>query len=345
MNLSLTDFFLLRRTLPVMDVRSEGEFQDGHIPGSFSIPVLNNEERKQVGTDYKRRGKEDAIRTGHRLVEPKLNEMVLNTRQLSPEGEILVYCWRGGLRSEKFCAFMEQEGMKTHRLHGGYKSYRHAAIETFNEKFPLIVIGGKTGCGKTEILEHLREAGEQVIDLEAMANHKGSAFGGLMKSGQPTTEQFQNELFEILRSIDRSRPVWIEDESISIGRVFVPEAFWKQKAAAPVIQIEMSAENRINRLVEEYGPADRSEFQSSMEKIAERLGGKEFKAASQLLQSGDLHGTIEILLTYYDKTYNYSLEKKNTQIIATHSWEGERNSTLIEKLISFSKSSMNNSFR
>lgn len=320
MTITLEEFFELRATIPIADVRSEGEFSSGHIPGSISIPVLNNEERKAVGTDYKKKGKEIAIETGHSLVASRLPAMLEQAKLSAVNNELLVYCWRGGLRSEKFCDFAANAGIKTYRLKGGYKAYRQQALQTFAKPFPLIVVGGKTGSGKTEILEQLKAHGEQVIDLEFLANHKGSAFGGLMRGKQPSTEQFQNHLYETLMLTDSNRRLWIEDESMSIGRVFIPESFWQQKASAPVIQIEMKTSDRIERLVREYSPADRSEFLQSMEKITERLGGQNFNAAKELLMKGDWHGTIKILLNYYDKTYLYALDKKKTQILGTVTW-------------------------
>ena len=340
MTTSIEEFFRLRGQIPVADVRSEGEFLSGHIPGSVSIPVLNDEERKAVGTDYKKRGKEIAIRTGHTMVAPRLSQMMEHTKSVAHSHELLVYCWRGGLRSEKFCDFAGNEGIKTYRLQGGYKTYRQQALQTFAKPYQLMVVGGKTGSGKTEILQQLKARGEQVIDLELLANHKGSAFGGLMRGKQPTTEQFQNDLFEALMNIDINRMLWIEDESMSIGRVFIPEGFWMQKAAAPVIQVEMSTAERIERLVHEYSPADREDFLHSMEKITERLGGQNFNAAKELLLKGDWHGTIEILLHYYDKTYLYSLDKKKSQIIGTVEWRPDSsNQPLVaDKMIEMAQS-------
>jgi len=340
MTTTLEEFFKLRGEIPTADVRSEGEFQSGHVPGSISIPVLNDQERKAVGTDYKRKGKETAIETGHALVAPRLHEMMEQAKSVAHANELLVYCWRGGLRSEKFCDFATNAGIKTRRLQGGYKTYRQFALQTFSKPYRLMVVGGKTGSGKTEILEQLKAHGEQVIDLEFLANHKGSAFGGLMRGKQPTTEQFQNNLFEALMKIDIDRRLWIEDESMSIGRVFIPEGFWQQKAAAPVMQVEMNTTERIERLVNEYSPADRNEFLQSMEKITERLGGQNFNAAKELLLKGDWHGTIEILLYYYDKTYLYSLGKKKSQIIGTVEWASNQSNqpSVAERMIEMAQS-------
>jgi len=330
--IGINDFLQMRKELPVVDVRSEAEFEEGHIPGAVNIPLLNNEERVQVGTDYKQKGKDQAIRTGFRLVGPRLSTLMDQVISFSNERELLVYCWRGGMRSENFCNFSAMAGVKTRRLTGGYKAYREKVQEIFSQKLPMIVIGGKTGSGKSDILRALEESGEQVIDLEKLANHKGSAFGGLLQPPQPSNEQFINNLFEKILNLDLSRPVWVEDESISIGKIFLPKSFFEQKKNAPVVQIEVEKNIRVDRLVNEYGSAPKDEFLASMEKITKKLGGQNFSTARDYLLNGDMHGTISILLTYYDKTYTFSLENKSASIISVCNWDGQNSEPLISEL-------------
>src|SRR6188768_24883 len=203
MQIGIDDFLQLRKQLPVVDVRSEGEYQEGHVASAFNIPLLNNAERAVVGTESEKVG-----------------------------NELLVHCWRGGMRSSNFCQFVGMSKVKTHQLVGGYKAYRHRALESFKSPFNLLVVGGCTGSGKSEILHALKKNGEQVIDLEGLANHKGSAFGALMMPPQPTTEQFQNDLFEEIQTLDLSKRIWIEDESISIGKIILPEDFWRMMMAS-----------------------------------------------------------------------------------------------------------------
>lgn len=320
--MELSDFLSLRKDLPVADVRSEGEYAEGHIRGALNIPILNNDERKVVGTDYKKEGQQSAIMTGFRLIGPRLANILEDAERVATGNEMLVHCWRGGMRSNYFCQFVAMARIKAHPLNGGYKSYRQKALESFQAPLRLTIIGGSTGSGKSEILRALKAKGEQVIDLEALANHKGSVFGGLMMPPQPTTEQFQNELFEEILKLDLQRPVWIEDESLSIGRIFLPGEFWKQMCQSPLVEIEVSRERRIQRLVEEYGPADRQQFLEAMEKITKRLGGQHFKAAREKLLAGDMAGTIEILLGYYDKAYGYGLESKAGRIVGKFEWDG-----------------------
>lgn len=333
MILPINDFFSLRHQLPLVDVRSEGEYEAGHIRRAANIPILNNTERVAVGTDYKQKGQAEAIKTGLRLVEPRLDEIISRAKSTSVNHEMIVHCWRGGLRSANFCQFVEKVGVKTHQLEGGYKAYRHVALDTYKKPFQFVVIGGCTGSGKSEILRELKNHGEQIIDLEHLANHKGSAFGGLMQPPQPTTEQFQNELFEELLMLDVNRRIWIEDESISIGRVFLPNDFWSCMSTSPVIEIELEKPKRVERLVQEYGNANPEEFLQSMERITTKLGGQHFKAAKEKLLQGDMHTTIDILLTYYDKAYRSGLEKKKARIKSMFAWNGKNLNSFVQNLL------------
>lgn len=322
MTLAIEEFLQLRLTLPVVDVRSEKEFEEGHIPGAVNIPILKNEERVAVGTDYKEKGQAEAIKTGFRLVGPRFLEIINHAERVADGRELLVHCWRGGMRSGNFCQVLDMAKLKTHQLQGGYKAYREKAVASYGMPMNLHVIGGYTGSGKSEILRALRDCGEQIIDLEGLANHKGSAFGGLMMPPQPTTEQFQNELFERLIALDTSRRVWVEDESIAVGKIFLPQDFWRQMTTATVYELDVEKSVRIQRLVREYGHADKEEFLAAMTNITKKLGGQHFKEAKEKLFADDMAATIEILLTYYDKAYRTGLEKKKHRIKSTIFWDG-----------------------
>ncbi|HEY0740673.1 MAG TPA: tRNA 2-selenouridine(34) synthase MnmH [Chryseosolibacter sp.] len=334
MIISVPEFLKLRKTLPVADVRSEGEFMEGHIPGAVNIPILNNEERKAVGTDYKQKGQLEAIKTGFRLVGPRIIDIVTEAEQVANGNELLVHCWRGGMRSGNFCHFVGMAKMKTHQLSGGYKAYRHEVNQSFKLPFQLVVIGGSTGSGKSEILRTLKEKGEQVIDLEKLANHKGSVFGGLMMPPQPTTEQFQNNLFEEIQQLDLSRRIWIEDESIAVGKIFLPLDLWHAMSKAPLVEVVVSKEDRIKRLVAEYGSAPKEEFLASMEKIVKKLGGQHFNSAKAKLMEGDMSSTIDILLNYYDKAYATGMSKKTNRIALRSTWNSTDSSNLVDELLS-----------
>lgn len=331
MIINIQEFLTLRHQLPVIDVRSEGEFASGHIRSAVNIPLLNNTERIAVGTDYKQKGQQEAINTGFRLVGPRLSAMVEATRHIGKE--LLVHCWRGGMRSSNFCQFMSMAQIKTHPLNGGYKAYRQLAVESFKAPFQFNVVGGFTGSGKSEILRVLAAEGEQILDLEKLANHKGSAFGGLMLPPQPTTEQFQNELFEEILKMDRSKKIWIEDESIALGKLFLPQDLWKQMEWSPLVEINVPKDVRIQRLVKEYGPADKAEFLGAMTKISKKLGGQHFNAAKEKLLSGDMSSVIDILLAYYDKAYRNNLEKKKQRIKFYSSWNGTDVQVYVRQLI------------
>jgi tRNA 2-selenouridine synthase len=322
MALSLDTFLSLRKHLPVVDVRSEKEYQSGHIPGAVNIPLLNNEERVSVGTMYKQHGQQDAIRLGFRLVGPRLEEMVMQTEAVSRGKEILVYCWRGGMRSSNFCQFASMGKVKAQPLEGGYKTYRQTASRTYREPLKIFILSGCTGSGKSEVLRALENQGEQIIDLETLAHHKGSVFGGFFMPAQPTSEQFQNELFEEILKLNPAKRVWIEDESLAIGNVFLPEDFWMMMRKSPLINMNVSKEVRIQRLVEEYGKANQEEFLAAMKKISKRLGGQHFNAAAEKLREGDMASTIDILLTYYDKAYLESIDRRKESLHASYDWNG-----------------------
>jgi tRNA 2-selenouridine synthase len=318
--ISIDEFLRLRDQLPVVDVRSEREYEAGHIRSAVNIPLLNNQERIIVGTAYKQKGQQEAIKTGFKLVGPRLADIVATTEQVG--GELLVHCWRGGMRSGNFCHFMNMAKMKTHQLQGGYRTYRQRALESFKKRFNLLALSGYTGSGKTDVLRALAAEGEQILDLEKIAHHKGSVFGGLMMPPQPTTEQFQNNLFEEILRLDPAKRIWIEDESIAIGEIFLPEDFWNQMTTSTLFEIDVLKEIRIKRLVQEYGTADPAQFLSAMTRITKKLGGQHFNAAKEKLLAGDMSSVIDILLTYYDKAYRNGLEKKKKRIKSYSSWNG-----------------------
>jgi len=334
MIISIEDFLSLRKWLPVVDVRSEGEFQEGHIRNAINIPLLNNEERIAVGTDYKTKGQKEAIKTGFRLVGPRLLDIVNSAEEIAQGEELLVHCWRGGMRSNNFAQFAAMAGVRSHTLKGGYKAYRAMALKSFKKPLKTFSLTGCTGSGKSEVLRALKDQGEQVLDLENLAHHKGSAFGALLMPPQPTTEQFQNELFEEILTLDLSRRIWVEDESIAIGKIFLPSDFWRTMQQSPLIKMEVPKEVRVQRLVNEYGPADRGEFLEIMGKIVKRLGGQHYNTARENLLKGDIASTIDILLTYYDKAYLQSIEKRKDKVRIILPWTGENIRVFAEELLS-----------
>jgi len=333
MPISIYDFLNLRQHHPVVDVRSQGEFEEGHILGALNIPLLNDEERVVVGTTYKQQGQQQAIREGFRLVGPRLSDIIEETERIAQGKEVLVHCWRGGMRSNNFAQFVGMAGVKTQTVEGGYKAYRQVAVESFQRPLQIILLTGCTGSGKSEVLRELAAQGEQILDLEALAHHKGSAFGGLFMPAQPTTEQFQNNLFEEILKLDLSKRVWVEDESIAIGKIFLPKELWQTMSQSSLVQMNVAKDVRIQRLVDEYGPADRDEFLQIMIKVTKKLGGQHFNAAKEKLLQGDMTSTIDILLTYYDKAYLNSIDKRNSKIKLSCEWNGREITKYASELI------------
>ena len=302
--------------------------------GAINIPILNNTERIAVGTDYKQKGQAEAIKTGFRLVGPRFLEIINHAETVAGGKDLLVHCWRGGMRSANFCQITGMAKVKTLQLAGGYKAYRHEALESYKKPLRLKIIAGYTGSGKSEILRALKNRGEQIIDLENLANHKGSVFGGLMMPPQPTTEQFQNDLFEVLVTLDATRRIWVEDESIALGRIFLPNDFWLQMSSSPVFEMQVDKQVRIERLVEEYGPADKEAFLHAMKGIVKKLGGQHFNSAREKLLENDMAATIDILLTYYDKAYKTGLTNKEHRIKTRIAWNGKDPGEFADQLIS-----------
>jgi tRNA 2-selenouridine synthase len=298
--------FLLPDHVPLIDVRSPGEYHEGHIPGAINIPLFTDEERALVGTAYKQEGRQEAISIGLDLVGPRLRGLSDRARSAARENRLRVYCWRGGMRSAKMAWLFELSGLNTTLLKGGYKAYRQAALDGFRNIRRLIVLEGATGSGKTEMLQHMCGYGEQVIDLEAFARHKGSAFGGIGLPEQPGTMQFQNDIYHLLRTFDAGRRIWVEGESMYIGKVCLPEGLWQVMNRSPRIHVEVDKRVRARRLASEYGVADPASLIQATHRIAEKFGGDRCRQAAELIGQGALEDAAFLLLDYYDKTYLFS---------------------------------------
>ncbi|MFA0963208.1 tRNA 2-selenouridine(34) synthase MnmH [Roseivirga sp. BDSF3-8] len=297
-------------TLPLIDVRSPAEYAAGHIPRARSLPLFSDEERARVGTCYKQKGKDEAVLLGLDLIGPRMSQLVRSALQVAPGRNLLIHCWRGGMRSESVAWLLEKAGFTCHTLQGGYKAYRNHVLQAYEQPMPLVIVSGGTGTGKTDILKELRRSGEQVIDLEGLANHKGSAFGNLDQHQQPTVEQFHANMHRVWESLDPARTVWIEDESFSIGQVRLPYPLWEQMKAAPCVVPEVPAPLRVQRLVEEYGQYDKQALAQACSRVSKKLGGTRYKKALADLEGGDLQSVAENLLLYYDKTYNEGIARR-----------------------------------
>jgi tRNA 2-selenouridine synthase len=303
-------FLELAESIPVIDVRSPSEYGSGHIPGAINIPLFSDQEREAVGIKYKKEGRIPAILEGLKLSSSMMTDKLSQGLSAAKNGRLLVYCWRGGMRSEAMAWLFSLGDIRTEVLEGGYKSYRNYILERLSEKEKMIVLGGLTGSSKTYILRYLKSIGHQIIDLERIANHKGSAFGALGELPQPFTEQFANNLYDDWKKIDNNVPFWVEDESRNIGTVFIPDCFYEKMQDSPTIVLMMDIEHRLPRLIREYSNFPVESLKESILKISKRLGGDNTKDALDAVGHGDFSKAIEISLRYYDKAYRYGLKKK-----------------------------------
>jgi len=302
-------FLDLSVSLPVVDVRSPGEFSYGHIPGAVNIPLFNDSQRAEVGTIYKKEGNLKAVIRGIDLAAPEMSDKLRSAVALAPEKSILIYCWRGGMRSEAMAWLFSMGGLTPLMLEGGYKAYRNYILTGLGKKRNFIILGGLTGSGKTHILKYMMSSGKQVTDLEGLASHKGSAFGAMGQQPQPSSEYFANLLYSDLAGKKEEDLIWLEDESRNIGTVFMPDSFYDMIQSAPLIALMMSIETRIPRLLREYASFPPEQIIASVMKISKRLGGDRTREALEAIRNGDFATAIRITLEYYDKSYNYALSK------------------------------------
>jgi tRNA 2-selenouridine synthase len=309
------DRILDRADLPLIDVRSPSEFARGHIPGATSVPLFVDEERAEIGTLYKQVGREPAVARGLEIATAKANQLVRRIQEVAQQAEFLIHCWRGGMRSRGVAWLCADCGMRPAVLEGGYKSFRRAAHQSFQQPQQVILLAGQTGAGKTRLLHRLREAGQQVIDLEALACHRGSVFGGIDQHPQPTVEQFENQLFMDWRQLDPAKPVWIEGESQAIGKVNIPRPVWQQMSQALMIFVEVDREQRLDFLLQDYGELPASDLSAAMQRLKKRLGGARLKAALDAIDQNDRRTFASIALDYYDKTYLKALKKRSPETV------------------------------
>ena len=318
-----------------IDVRSESEFSRAHVPGAINLPLLNDEERAAVGTAYKREGREAAVKLGLRLVGPKFEsyyQLLLDTIKTENKKPLL-YCWRGGLRSQIASTLLQWSGTPTTLIYGGYRSFRHWVFHTIDIPRNYFVISGHTGTGKTAVLHLLRNVNVNVIDLEGLANHKGSALGALGLPAQPKNEHFENLVAMALNQCRPDQPVFIENESRMIGKCAIPQGLWDGMQSATFIELVVDRETRINRILSEYASFPKEDLIEQTQKLRKRLGGQHEQAAVAALNAGDFREWVKILLVYYDKSYSHFLEKHQLKASKIH-WDWNQIESSLLSLLS-----------
>jgi len=312
---------------PLIDVRSPGEYYKGHMPNSINIPLFDNYERSIIGTIYKKEGRKKAVIEGLNFFEKKI-ELLLDNLFMSidsyknisennnKEPYIRIYCSRGGMRSQSIAWLLEKFKLNLVTLNGGYKRYRRWVLDSFSKKLNIVVIGGKTGTGKTRLLSLLEKYKYQTIDLEGFACHRGSTFGGLGMKEQPSNEQFENKIAEKLNSFKCSNNIFVEAESANIGKCKIPHEFFNQMKNSRRIEILRSESNRLDELINTYSVFKKEELQESVLRIKKRLGPQRTKIALESIDNEKWDLVCRSVLDYYDKCYEFEkVGKTNIKLL------------------------------
>ena len=321
---------LLAARTPILDVRAETEFEQGALPNSVNLPILNDAERARVGITYKQQGQQAAEKVGHRLVSGETRQARVDawTTFVKQNSATVVTCWRGGRRSQLAQTWIGEAGLELDRVPGGYQSLRRSCLDILSKDAQSkrwLVLAGKTGTAKTVRINQVQGS----IDLEGLANHRGSAFGNHL-TPQPSPATFENHLACAFLTLD-SPSLLVEDESRTIGRLALPETWHTQMQTASLVQIDETDDFRIAHIEQEYiteplasGVSQEGlqhQYQSALDRIARRLGGINHKEITRLLAqafAGDrAHSDwIEALLSkYYDPMYEFQLKKKQERVI------------------------------
>ncbi len=311
---------------PLIDVRSPSEYYKGHLPNSINIPLFDNDERSIIGTIYKKDGREKAVIEGLKFFEEKM-ELLLDNLFMNIDSYktipnknndffIRIYCSRGGMRSQSIAWLLEKYKLNPITLNGGYKIYRRWVLDSFSKKMNIVIIGGKTGTGKTRLLSLLEKYKYQTIDLEAFACHRGSTFGGLGMKEQPSNEQFENQIAEKLNSFEFTNNIFVEAESANIGKCKIPHEFFSKMKNSRRIEILRSESNRLDELIGTYSVFKKEELQESVLRIKKRLGPQRTKIALESINNERWDLVCKSVLDYYDKCYEYEkVGKTNIRIL------------------------------
>ncbi len=343
----------------IFDVRSPSEYTKAHIPGAISLPLFTDDQRKIIGTAYKRENRETAVNHGLRFFSQRMLEIPSEAEKVfvhhnitSEDKKIFIHCWRGGMRSGSVAWLFNLYGYQVFTLVGGYKSFRRWVLEKFDGKYKLNILGGYTGSGKTEMIEKLKENGKNVINLEKLASHRGSAFGSLGEPPQPSQEMFENclaiELHNLITCVDATesqlnpyfKEIWIEDESRHVGKVGIPLNFWNLMRSSNLYFLEIPYEERLQYIVKNYGQYPKEDLINAVLRIQRRLGGLDTANAVDFIQKGNTTACFSILLSYYDRLYKNSLDKREKLASILSIVQSDRvDVSVVEKLDALTKHS------
>lgn len=304
----------------IIDVRSPSEYNHAHLCGAYNVYLFDDSEREIVGTLYKQEGHEAATLKGLEFAQKRMvdiTETIAKLVKKNNANKVLMYCARGGMRSRACSLLSSLYGFETFVLTDGYKSYRHYVLDSFTRSYKIVMLCAKTGSAKTGILKNIKtEFSRQVIDLEMLANHKGSAFGAIGENAQSTQEQFENNLSEELCNIDINKELWLEDESLLIGRLAIPKPLFEQmKKPHKAIYITIDKTLRAKYITETYGLYSKDSLIESIKKIEKRLGNEAMREAIKLLEDNNIYECVLILLQYYDKAYRSNPDKNLSEKI------------------------------
>lgn len=313
--IDVAEFLSKSKNELIVDVRAPIEFFKGHLPHSINIPLFEDIERAEIGTLYKQQGKDIAVNRGLEIVSPKMTLFVNQVKALSKNKKVFVYCFRGGMRSNSFAWLMNTSGLNAYILQGGYKAFRNYVLNYFEKDRKIILLGGKTGSGKTDVLKKLNTLSLQTVDLEGIAHHKGSAFGAINEQQQNPQQVFEHNLFDGLSLLDETQAVILEDEAQTIGFNKLPHGLWLQMKQATIIKIEIPFELRVQKLVEDYTTVDIEALKSCVIKISQQLGTQNTKLCLQYLDDKNLSDVARLSLLYYDRAYEFSYKNKKQPII------------------------------
>jgi tRNA 2-selenouridine synthase len=342
---------VLREGRPLIDLRSPGEFAHGAVPSAVNLPLLTDAERAAVGTTYRHAGQAAAIALGESLVSEEVRRERLASwlRFVDATPGAMLYCWRGGLRSERVQSWLADAGRVVPRIAGGFKALRRTCIEAIERAAagtPLLVLGGRTGSGKTALLREF----EAAIDLEHLANHRGSAFGATLRP-QPTPVAFENALAVELLRRSRAPCVLIEDESRTIGHLGLPQSLFAAMQRAPLVVLEVTLAERARRIAQEYvceplaqgvgRDALRERYLAASDRIRRRLGGDRHVVIRAAIDAAFASGSsdahvdwIALLLEwYYDPMYEYQLERKHARVVFRGAWSDVRDALRARLLV------------